>query len=1658
MNMSNWLTVRLCVLSFIFTNFFLGLSPLFGECQINCVSSLELSLDQTGSVIVSPNLFIIDSDNCIGEKELLITTDNGQLIEDNTLNCTHNGQTFIAKITDSDTQANCWSSLSVTDNSPPKIIDCLDHYIYCNSSIPISEIGNPTFEDNCGTDILSYYSDEVTDQLCDPSIIKIINRTWTVSDIHGNQATPCTQQIFFEPIENAEIQLPPNLIIENCANPDSSPNETGFPTYDNVSIDNSICQYNVSYTDVTTPICSNSFKIFRTWIILDWCSNEETIHNQIIEVVDTEAPEINCNGDTLIYFVNAQHECFADVSIIEVNTIDNCSEFSISYEWAFENLAAQVPIGIYPITAIASDECNNQSTCDFFIQILDQQAPIAICESDLVVSLDEFGNYILEATFLNASSTDNCGISDYQISVGEAFGPNVILTCEQLNNPVTTSLMVIDESGNTSVCSATITVIDGTLPTIECPADITIKCDEDQTDLSVTGNALASDNCEEYTPTFEDVNDLNICNAGTINRTFSVFENGSTISCIQLITLEIDSPAVVFPLDITVNCGASNDLSIVGEPVITAMCPGFLVDKNDTVDQDSSCNLITTRIWKVIDNCLDTIYKSEQIITEIDTLPPILIESAKNVIIDCMQGDLDSLNNWLLSNGGAIAIDNCTEAIWTNNFENFDFLCANTGSTSVIFTATDQCGNAVSTNANFIIIDTIGPSFLQLPIDMTMTCEANIQQEIDDYLLTNGGAIVFEQCSEVQVVSELINPIESLCSSYEVITTATDQCGLSITTISTITIVDDTPPEILMTPSDIQVSCESGNIEEQIDAWISSHGGAVATDLCGEVIWINDFDQTIPQCGTAIQITFTATDECDNSISVSATYTVIDNFAPIIIDPAMDMTYECDGFGNEIDINNYLDNNGFANVTDVCSNIVWSNDFIKIDSICGGTGTSLVNFTATDVCGNQTVTTGLITIIDTTPPDVLIPIEEFVVECDGFGNVLEFNTWVQANGNIAVEDICSEVEFTFDFNSLIKTCANAGSVFTVFVAADECNNKTNLITNFIIEDTTPPLVSCPEDLTVIDENLDCIENIILPPTTATDLCNGNLFFSYEIDYDSNGTIDIVNNGTNTPNNYAIGIHTINYFVEDECGNIGACQQIVEVVDGTGSELNCVETFFLGIDETGIATLTPESIGMTSNCNEGTGSLSQTSFSCDDCGINEITFTLTDIFGNATTCTSNVFVCDLDNNCSDCIPCSGLAVGGLISTENNIPLSNVDINIEGYQTMLQTNSSGNYYFEGSINNHYLIEPYKNDDVTNGVTTLDLIAIQKHILGIAYLDSPYQKIAADANNSGSITTLDIVDIQRVILQIDDVFSNNTSWRFLESDFEFINYNNPFTSTFPELIAINGLTSPQVNSDFVAIKIGDVNQTYLGNASNVNTRNTHIIPLKIKDQIVQKNEVIDIKIEVQESVEIEGYQISLAFDPTLFEFLQVNQFGLDDMTIDNFGFSKIDEGILLVNWTPSKPMMLSAPENYLFKLQLKAKKKTQLLDNIWIQENPIVNEVYVYNKNKKTEVQKFGILIQQNDTASTSSKTHFFQNAPNPFTASTQIKFYLPEQMMVDLNIYDATGKKTWSLSRLFSPGNNEITIHADELGPDGIYLCSLNTAFGNGIIKLIHISKF
>jgi hypothetical protein len=138
----------------------------------------------------------------------------------------------------------------------------------------------------------------------------------------------------------------------------------------------------------------------------------------------------------------------------------------------------------------------------------------------------------------------------------------------------------------------------------------------------------------------------------------------------------------------------------------------------------------------------------------------------------------------------------------------------------------------------------------------------------------------------------------------------------------------------------------------------------------------------------------------------------------------------------------------------------------------------------------------------------------------------------------------------------------------------------------------------------------------------------------------------------------------------------------------------------------------------------------------------------------------------------------------------------------------TDSDGFYSFTNLPGSDYIITPVKSDHPKNGVSTLDLIRIQQHLLGQTPFTRPDQYIAADINGSWNVSAIDLIELRKLILGIYPDFPNNSSWRFFPKGFMFPAMLDPWP--FPEYVMIPTFQDTAV--DFIGIKIGDINGTAL------------------------------------------------------------------------------------------------------------------------------------------------------------------------------------------------------------------------------------------------------
>ncbi|HRZ41469.1 MAG TPA: Calx-beta domain-containing protein, partial [Bacteroidales bacterium] len=111
-----------------------------------------------------------------------------------------------------------------------------------------------------------------------------------------------------------------------------------------------------------------------------------------------------------------------------------------------------------------TDNFGNTQTCVQLIEVEDGTVPIAICQN-ITVPLNALGNATITAADINSGSSDLCGIASL-VASKTAFG------CDDVG-PNTVTLTVTDVCGNTSTCSAIVTITDPNAPTLSIN-DITV--------------------------------------------------------------------------------------------------------------------------------------------------------------------------------------------------------------------------------------------------------------------------------------------------------------------------------------------------------------------------------------------------------------------------------------------------------------------------------------------------------------------------------------------------------------------------------------------------------------------------------------------------------------------------------------------------------------------------------------------------------------------------------------------------------------------------------------------------------------------------------------------------------------------------------------------------------------------------------------------------------------------------------------------------------------------------------------------------------------------------------------------------------------------------------------------------------------------------------
>lgn len=375
----------------------------------------------------------------------------------------------------------CLQTIEIFDTTPPEA-DCPANEITIECTQMVQPIP-AMFSDNCDTSVSVMHSQTIVVGDCPQEFTAM--QTATGTDNCGNMAT-CMRAVHVVDTGNPTTSCPPNASV-SCELP-RTPAQLGSATASDA------CDASVTPTfsdQNSLNGCNGTGTISRTWTGTDDCGNSHSCV-QTITVFDDTDPMIMCPS-------NVTRECgqsTAPAATGSASATDNCDPTVTPTSTDQNNLTGCNNTGTIMRTWRSQDDCGNFAECLQTITVQDTTGPSITCPPNRTV---ECGQSTAPAATGSATATDVCDSTptiSFMDSVNEA-------PCGSTRT-ITRTWTATDDCTNSNSCIQTINVVDTTLPSISCPANVVVTCQvaEGVPVGDIPLMATASDLCD--TPTIID--------------------------------------------------------------------------------------------------------------------------------------------------------------------------------------------------------------------------------------------------------------------------------------------------------------------------------------------------------------------------------------------------------------------------------------------------------------------------------------------------------------------------------------------------------------------------------------------------------------------------------------------------------------------------------------------------------------------------------------------------------------------------------------------------------------------------------------------------------------------------------------------------------------------------------------------------------------------------------------------------------------------------------------------------------------------------------------------------------------------------------------------------------------------------------------------------
>jgi len=785
-----------------------------------------------------------------------------------------------------------------------------------------------------------------------------------------------------------------------------------------------------------------------------------------VTVQDNELPSLTCPSN-ITQNVDAE-ACGAIVTFSAPTGTDNCPG-AITVQTAGLASGANFPVGVTTNTFVTTDAAGNSTSCSFTVTVVDNENPSIACPANISTTASA-GTCFATVTYSAPTGSDNCpGASTVQtagLASGASFPVGV----------TTNTFTVTDASSNVASCSFTVTVTDTEVPVIsDCPSNITQANDANQCNAVVTWTEpTATDNCtpsgsivwtKSHTPgsTFP---------VGTTTVTYTAKDasNNTSAECSFTVTVNDTQKPVITgcPNNITKSSDPGVCTAIVSwtEPSATDNCTssGNLVWTKSHTPGTLFTAGTTTVTYTATDAAGNISNVCSFTVTVVDNQKPVISGCPSNITVANTPGLCTGTATWI----EPTATDNCTPSgslTWTKS--HLPGASFPVGTTTVTYTARDASNNTSNPCSFTVTVTESEPPvarckaatiYLNASGIATLTV-SDVNDGSTDNCTAQGSLIITLSKTSFNCSNKGLNTV---------VMTVRDVAGNTSTCNASVTVADILPPTLTATAGTVtsNLNADPGVCYYAVKG---SEFDPTATDNCTgitlsyTVTGATTLSGNGSLAGKQLQkganvITWTATDASGNVSAAPLTFTktVVDNQPPTISSIGNQTRNTDTGCaytvsGTEFDAT-YSDNCAITSVTYTLN----ANPPVSATTLAGVVlplGLNNIVWTVSDGTSSRT-SSFRVTVLDDDFP-VISQQENITVSIStGCGAVVTWETPTYS-------DNCGVTIFGQVTGLPSGSTFPVGTTLIRYWAKDAAGNTTTMSFNVIVNDLTPPVLTCP---------------------------------------------------------------------------------------------------------------------------------------------------------------------------------------------------------------------------------------------------------------------------------------------------------------------------------------------------------------------------------------------------------------------------------------------------------------------------------------------------------------------------------------------------------------------------------------------------------------------